>query len=331
MQAPTPMPPAKRSPRPAVAQKAIPPAAWLGLGLLALMWGGSFPATSVLAAKLPALTIAAFRITFGACFLWIWTLSRGKPLPRDWRLWALFIGIGAVNNVTPFFLISWGQQHIPAGLAAILNASTAVFGVIVAAIAFRDERLTPRKVTGVLLGLAGVATVIGLKALTHFDLTSLAQLSLIGAALAYAVGGALSRRFLTDIAPEVAAAGMLSGAACVALPLALLREGIPDISLTLPVVLAGSYLSIIATGVAYLGYYRVLKLAGSGNTTLVTLLVAPVSILLGTVFFGDVLPLDAYAGLALIAAGLIVIDGRLVRALTSARKSPAQPSAQPPA
>jgi drug/metabolite transporter (DMT)-like permease len=175
--------------------------------------------------------------------------------------------------------------------------------------------LSPRKLVGAVLGFVGVATAIGISTLARFDVTSLSQIALIGAALSYAFAGAWARSTLGGLRPQVAAAGMLTGSSVVMIPLALLTDGVPMLSHGAPVWAALGYLAVVATAGAYLLYYRVLGMAGAGNLSLVTLLVAPVAIILGALVLGEALPHRAYAGFALLALGLLVIDGRIERRL----------------
>lgn len=293
-----------------IPQMTIPARAWIEILLLSLLWGGSFLAISFALRELEVFTIVAIRVGGAAIVLWIYVLARGLSVPRPGRVWGAFLVMGLLNNVIPFSLIVWGQQNIPSGLASILNASTAIFGVIVAAAIFADERLTPKKAAGVMLGFLGVATAIGLSALTQFDLRSLAQLALLGSSLSYALAGAWARRAMRGLTPQVAAAGMTSCSALIMIPTAFWLDGVPSLALSATTWGALAYLSVMATAVAYLLYYRVLAAAGSGNLMLVTLLVAPVAIGLGAVVLGEELRHGAYAGFALLAAGLIVLDGR---------------------
>jgi drug/metabolite transporter (DMT)-like permease len=221
--------------------------------------------------------------------------------------------MGLINNALPFTLITWGQQHISSGLAAILNALTAVLGVLVASVLFTDERLSARKATGVGLGFAGAAVIIGPAALGQLNLASLGQLALLGSSFSYALAGAWGRKTLSGQAPAMAATGMLSCAALIMIPVALWSEGAPPLPQSPQIWAVLGYLSLIATASAYLLYYRVLSMAGAGNLLLVTLMVAPCAILLGALVLDETLPLRAYAGFALLAAGLITIDGRLLR------------------
>ncbi len=299
-------------------QKSITPRAWAELFLLATIWGGSFISNRIALNEVPVLTTVTFRVLGAAVLLWAYVAARGLPLPRAPRIWASFLVMGLLNNALPFTLITWGQLTIPSGLAAIVNASTAIFGVVVASLAFRDETLTPQRLTGAILGVTGVATAIGLHTLTTLDLTSLPQLALVAAAVSYACAAVWARRTLGGLTPQVAAAGMLTGSTVIMLPLAALVDGVPQLAHSTAGWAALGYLAIISTAGAYLLYYRVLAMAGAGNLSLVTLLTAPVAITLGALMLGEALPARAFAGFALIAAGLLVIDGRLLR-----RKIPA--------
>jgi drug/metabolite transporter (DMT)-like permease len=129
------------------------------------------------------------------------------------------------------------------------------------------------------------------------------------------VSGSWARVFLADVSPMVSAAGMLSASSLVMIPAALWIDGVPDLNYSLQAVLALGYLSLIASGIAYLIFYRVLAVAGAGNTSLVTLMVAPIAIVLGAAVLGETLRPQAYAGFALLAVGLLILDGRIVALL----------------
>jgi drug/metabolite transporter (DMT)-like permease len=296
-------------------QKTISPRAWAELLILGLIWGGSFLSIHVALEEIGPLTAVAHRTGWAMLILWVYVALRRLPIPTDPRIWGAFVIMGLLNNVIPFSLMAWGQLHIETGLTSILNASTAIFGVIAAAIFFADERLTLRKFIGVSLGFFGVATAIGLSALTQFDIRSLGQLAVIGGTISYALAGVWARKTLHGLTPQVAAAGMLTGSSLITLPAAWLVEGPITLHLTTQTWLAIAYYAIIATAIAYLLYYRVLAMAGSGNLMLCTLLVAPVAIVLGAVVLGEALPLRAYTGFGLLALGLVILDGRLLKPL----------------
>ncbi|MFM2354879.1 MAG: hypothetical protein RLZZ528_615 [Pseudomonadota bacterium] len=293
-------------------QTTISPLAWALLFLLAFIWGGSFLSNRAAVAHVPVFTVVAFRVGGAALALWAYVLLRRLPLPPRNRLASLLV-VGVTNNVIPFSLIVWGQQHIPSGLAGILNASTAIFTVLLAAAIFPDERLTARKAAGVAIGFLGVVVAIGPSELRALDLTSLGQLAIVAAAAFYAISGTFARGALTGLRPEVSAAGTLAGAAMVMLPLAVWIDGPPTLDYPPSSWAAMAYLALVASAFAYMLFYVVLQRAGAGNLSLVTLMVAPVAMLLGSLVYGEALRGAEYAGFALLALGLMVLDGRVLR------------------
>ncbi len=292
-------------------QTSISLRAWCELFLLALLWGGSFLAIRTALDEIGFLSSVAHRVLWAAAILWAVVLLKRLPIPADARTWGAFLVMGCLNNVIPFSLMAWGQLSIESGLTSILNAATAIWGVLVAALVFPDERLSLRRITGVTLGFAGVATAIGLQNLTALDLRSLAQLAVIAGTLSYAFAGSWARARLSHQPPLVAAAGMLTGSTLVMLPLAHLIEGPLPLDLAPATWAAIAYYAVASTAVAYILYYRVLAAAGAGNLLLVTLMIPPIAILLGAWVRGETLPANAYLGLALLAAGLLILDGRL--------------------
>lgn len=296
-------------------QKSLSGRAWAEMLLLALIWGGSFLSIRIALDEISPLMSVAHRVTWAMLVLWGVVAMMRIPLPRNPRIWLAFLVMGLLNNVIPFVLMAWGQLHIESGLTSILNAFTAVVGVVMAALFFSDERLTPRKIIGVALGFFGVAVAIGLENFKNFDLRSLAQLAVIGGTVAYAVAGVWARKNLVGMPPQLAAAGMLTGATVIMLPLVYFIEGLPTFDLQPRTLVAIGYYAVIATAAAYLLYYRVLAMAGSGNLMLVTLMVAPVAITLGAVVLGEKLSANALIGFVILALGLIILDGRAWKTL----------------
>lgn len=296
-------------------QKSLTTRAWAELLLLALIWGASFLSIRIALYEIGPLTSVAHRTCWAALVLWLAVAWMRQSLPRAPRIWFAFLVMGLLNNVIPFSLMAWGQLTIETGLTSILNAATAIFGVLVAAFAFDDERLSLRKLIGVTLGFGGVVVTIGIDALLQFNPRSLAQLAVIGGTLSYALAAAWARKQLSGLSPYLAAAGMLTGASLIMLPLALFVEGPINFAL-MPITWAAiAYYALIATAGAYLLYYRVLAMAGSGNLMLVTLLIPPVAIVLGALVLGEELHPRAYGGLALLTLGMLVLDGRIWTAL----------------
>ncbi len=281
--------------------------------MLAAIWGASFVSIRIALNEVGPLTAVAHRVGWAALVLWAVVLAMRLPVPRDPIVWVGFFGMGVLNNVIPFGLMAWGQLYIESGLTSILNAATAIFGVIAAAIFFADERVTSLKAIGEMLGFAGVAMAIGVENLRNFDLRSLAQLAVIGGTISYALASVWARKRLSGQPPQVAAAGMVTASTLVMLPVAWMFEGPLTLRLQTDTLLAIGYYAVIGTALAYLLYYRVLAMAGSGNLMLVTLLIPPFAIVLGALILNEALRPAAYGGFALLALGLLVLDGRIWR------------------
>lgn len=309
-------------------QKSLSSRAWIELFLLAAIWGGIFLASRIALDQVPVFTLVAHRTFWAALMLWGVVFAMRLSRPLGWRIWGAFLVMGLLNNVIPFSLINWAQLHIETGLTSIFNATAAIFGVLVAALLLPDERLSARKSLGVGLGFLGVVTAIGFDNLTSFDPRSLAQIATLTATLSYAFAGVWARKTMSGLPPQVAAAGMLTGSSLIAVPMAWMIDGPITLSQTLamaPTTMGAIfYCAVIGTAGAYLLYYRVLQMAGSGNLMLVTLLIVPFAIVLGALVLHESLPPRAFAGFALLALGLLVLDGRVFARLTQRRRP--QPS-----
>ncbi|SHJ24938.1 EamA domain-containing membrane protein RarD [Shimia gijangensis] len=294
-----------------LSQKTISVRAWAELLLLGIVWGGVFLAVRIALNEIGVLTAVAHRTFWAALVLWMAVASLKLSIPRSPRVWGAFLVMGLLNNIIPFTLLNWSQLYIESGLTSIFNAATAIFGVVVAAIFFADERLSARKTLGVVIGFLGVVTVIGFQNLTAINITSVAQFAALGATLSYAFAGVWARKQLAGLTPQVAAAGMVTCSALIALPAAWIVDGPFRFGLQPQTWAALAYFSVIATAGAYLLYYRVLAMAGSGNLMLVTLLIPPFAIGLGALILGETLSANAFTGFGLLALGLLVLDGRL--------------------
>ena len=198
---------------------------WAILLVLALIWGGAFYFINVAVREVPPITYVWLRISFAAIALWLYVWWRGGALGLPGWAWRSILLLALINNVIPFLLFGWGQTQIASGLAAILNATTPIWGVIVAHLFTSDEKMTPRKISGVLVGFAGVAVMLGPDLLNSLGGDSLAQLACLAASLSYALAGVWARRFKGQgISPLAVSTGQLTAGAMVMLPLALLID-----------------------------------------------------------------------------------------------------------
>lgn len=289
-------------------QKSMSPRAWTELTLLGLIWGASFLSIRIALDTIPVMTSVLHRVFWATLVLWGVVLIKRLPVPREPRIWAAFLVMGLLNNVLPFSLMSWGQLYVNTGLTSILNAATAIFGVLLAAVFFADERLNRLRLLGIVLGFLGVTIAIGLRNFTGLNPGNLGQVAILSGTISYALAAVWARRHLDSLSPQVAAAGMLTASTLMMIPITLMVDGVPSVDLPWQTWVAIGYYSIIATALAYLLYYRVLALAGSGNLMLVTLVIPPVAILLGALVRDETLQPSAYAGFAVLAAGLIILN-----------------------
>ncbi|MGB7251169.1 MAG: DMT family transporter [Phormidesmis sp.] len=297
---------------------------WLWLWLLSVFWGSAFIFIEVALPTLSPLLIVTGRMVIAAIVLngVLWfspqqpaLLSKASPL-----LWLQCGGLSLLNNLIPFGLVVWAQQHISASLASILIAAAPLFTVLLAVFILRD-RMTLARGLGVVLGFAGVVVLVGPEVLRGLDLQGIGELAILGAALSYAVAGFAGRRFKAFPSQLISTMTVTMGAVII-VPLTLIVEWpftagpfIADGSLIewrWSAFLAVAALGIFSTGLAYLLYFRLLAEAGVVNTSLVSFLVPLSALILGTVFLHERLDSAAIIGVALILSGLAVLDGRLL-------------------
>jgi drug/metabolite transporter (DMT)-like permease len=290
---------------------------WGLLLLLSLLWGGSFFFVGVAVKELPPLTIVAARVTLAAVLLWLSAPLTGLSSRRTLSHFASLALMGLLNNAIPFVLIVSGQTRLASGLASILNASTPIFTVIAAHFLTDDEKLTPRRIAGALFGLVGVATMMGADLAHGLTADLAAEFAILGAAVSYALASIYGRRFRSlGLAPIDVATGQVTASCLMLLPLALLVDrpwSLPTPSLV--VIAAVIALATLSTALGYIVYFRILAGAGATNVMLVTLLAPASSILLAAFLLAESLAPRHFLGLAIIAVGLALIDGRLARAI----------------
>lgn len=285
---------------------------WVMLGALSLLWGCSFPFIKVAVGGAPPLTVVLLRVTIGALALApVLVLAREK-IPRGGAVWTAFFGMALLNNVVPWSLSVWGQQSLTTAVAAIINATTPLFSVIVGHFFLADERMRANRLAGVLVGFVGVAVLIGPTALTQGSDKLLPELAFIAAAISYAFSGIVGRKFARfGLTPLQAAQGQLTASALMMAPLALAFDHPWTLPMpTGPQVFSILGLGLLSTALAFILFFRILARAGATNVMLVTLLVPVTAFIIGAIFLGERLEARNFVGMAFIAAGLGLIDGR---------------------
>lgn len=283
---------------------------------LALIWGVAFFFIKVAVTHVEPLTYVWLRLAIAGAGLLAFIRWRGDRLSLPLGIWAAILVLALLNNVIPFALFGWGQRHIASGLASILNATTPIWGVLVAHAFTADEKITPAKLLGVIAGFFGVATMIGPDLLGAGG-SLLAQLACLTAALCYAFASVWARRFKKlGVSPiKVSAAQLISGA-LVMTPIAFVVDQ-PWTQPLPPLEALGAItvLALVCSAFAYVLYFKLIDSAGATNALLVTLLVPPVAIVTGALLLGEQLSSGHFMGLAFIALGLAIIDGRIFAAV----------------
>ena len=277
---------------------------------LSAIWGSSFFFYKILGATLPPFTIVLGRIALAAFVMNLVLAWRGEGLGLR-APWGRLALLGVLNTVIPFSLFAWAETHVTSGMAAMLNATTPLFAVVLAHF-LTAERLTWSRVAGIALGLCGVAVLVGPSALRGASANLLGDAACVLASFIYALAGQYSRR-LHGLGFLRLATGQVTAGVVVLLPIAALVDRfwrLPEPSLQTWSALAG--IALLCTAIAYALFFRLMATAGTTNAMLVTLLQPISTLLLGWLFLGEAVPLRAYGGMLLIAAGLASIDGRLL-------------------
>ena len=280
---------------------------------LAAIWGASFLFIRIGAPEFGAIPLAGLRVIGAALVLMPLLMLRGevRSLIRHWKAILL---VGVTNSALPFMCFSYAALTITAGLSAIFNAASPLFGAAIAWLWLRD-RLTPPRMLGLLIGFLGVAGLAysraSLKAGADDTGAMLAVLACVVATVSYGFSANFTKRYLTGVPPMAVAAGSQLGAALVLI--------VPTIALwpsTSPGAAAWTNLALLAvvcTGVAYILYFRLIAHIGPANAITVTFLIPAFAVVWGAIFLGETLTLQMVVGCAVILLGTSLATGFLPR------------------
>ncbi len=313
--------------------------AWLGFWLLALIWGSSYLFIRIGVAQMPPFQLVFIRTGMAALGLNLVIYAQGKRLPTDKRSVGALLFLGIVNTVFPFALITWGETHIESGLASVLQGTTALFSLVIAHFTFADERITWRKVIGLLIGFLGVVVLAsrsGGETVTNRDATLhlLGQLAIVVSSLCYAIGGAYSRKAMQNrLEPLVVAAGAMTVAAMITGAIAYLAPffgGAAPVAFSqLPANALGAVLmlGLVNTFVAYLIFYSLIATLGAARTAMITYVLPVVGLLLGALFLSEPVDMRLLIG-ALLIIGSIGIVNLKTAGIFSPTRSRATPASR---
>ncbi len=275
---------------------------WL---LLCGIWGSTWLFIKLGLADLPPLTFAGIRFVIACAIIFLLIRVRGISLPNDRRDWLLLVVTGLLSFTLNYGLIFWAEQHISSGLAALLQATTPAFGLVIAHLHLPAERMTWAKIMGVVLGVCGVGVVFS------------NQLSIAGGrALAGCVGVVLSSVFVAysnvlikahgrKLEPAILAAGQMFFGLIPLLLIGIPLEGNPlHYRWTPMAVVSLFYLAIVGSVIAFLLYYWLVHHMDVTKTMMISLVTPVVAVLLGLVVLREKLDWRTIAGGVMIMSGI---------------------------
>lgn len=285
---------------------------WFLVFLLGIFWGSSFLFVEILLEYITPIVIVYLRVAIASIPLLIYVLIRNNNFQfSKGDLFNLFI-MGLLNNVSPFSLIAYGQQSTTGGLASILNANTSFITILLAALFLSNEKLNLHRTIGVLIGIFGVVLAVDYQNIFQFDNDNFGKCLIVIATISYSFAGIWAKVKLQNLPPVVCAAGMLTMSTIFLSPYILSMHFEELSSLTFNTVKYALGLALICTVFAYFIYFKILKSTGAGNLLICTIIIPPSSIVLNSIFIGEVINTNEIIGLLVIIVGLLVIDGRVL-------------------
>ena len=283
------------------------PKHWFVFILLGIIWSSSFMWIKIAVQEVGPITLVAFRVLFGLLFGVAVILIQRVTLPRSFREWSPLLLLGISNVAIPFFLISWGEQSIDSGVAAILDATVPLFTILIAHYLLHDDKMTWPKVLGLLIGFAGVIILMSKDIGASFG-SLLGQLAVVLACAFYAGSSVFARRTTENTAGILRSAGPLVSATAIMWLATFFLERplkIPTLGITWVALL---FLGILGSGLAFVMSYYLIHEIGPTRTSMVTYLFPLGGVLLGVVFLHEQLSWQLLVGAVLIIASLVVAN-----------------------
>lgn len=285
---------------------------FIRLLLLAAIWGASFLFMRVIAPVLGPIWTAELRVGLAGLALCVWMLFLREPLPAL-RQWKQYLLLGAASSGFPAVLYSYAALHVPAGYSAIMNATTPLWGALMASL-FLGEKLTQRKLAGMFTGVLGVALLVKLGPVTLNTEVLLALLACSMATICYALAGVYTKKLSVSGSPTLLATASQVGAAVMLLP--ALPFSPVHAAPSVQVVLAMAALALICSALAYLLYFRLISDVGPTRALTVTFLIPLFALIWGAVFLNEHITLSTLAGCAAVVLATWLVAGSPKKAST---------------
>jgi len=271
--------------------------------LLSILWGASYTFIKLGVATIAPITLIAARTAIAGLLLLAIMRWRGVRLPRDGATWRRFLLQACLNSVIPWTLLAWGERSVDAGLATILNSASPIFTFLLTAVVTRHEAASPRKLFGVVAGMAGICLIVGIEAFDAAAGGLVAELAIVVATICYACAAIFGRNF-KGLDPMAPAVGSLLAGAAFLIPASLVLERPWTMAPSAVSVLALLGLAVISTALAFVIYFRLIQTLGSVGTTAQAYLRVPIGVAIGVAVLGERLSPTAWVGLACVVAGV---------------------------
>lgn len=282
----------------------MPFIAYVMLGTMGLIWGSSYLFVDLGLRSIPPFTLAAMRVACGTIFLVSVTYLAGHRLPRLGKAWIYPAVIGFTGNALPFVMIANGQVHVSISLTAILISAVPLFTLVLAHF-FSDDRFTARKVIGALIGFGGIILLFGPAALGGISSHFWGQVMMLVAAMGFAITTVVARHMRGTNA-LVSASQALICAGIYTLPLAFIVEQPTTVRPEWISLAAVAFIGIVATGGAYLIFFRLTAIAGPNFVAMNNYISPAIGVMWGVVLAGDRLGWEQIIAIVLILIGIAI-------------------------
>ena len=286
------------------------PVEWLVFIALGIAWGSSYLFIKIGVETLTPFTLVAARLAIGIAVLIVVTVVSRQAVPRVRGPYLHLVGVALLGIVIPFSLITWGEQSIDSGLAAILNGTVPLFAIVLAAMVLVDEPITVNRLFGLVIGFAGVVILTSPSIMSGSGSSLQGELALVGAAASYGAAGVYARRYVKDVTPMISALLEVGYAFLIMIVLAFVFEDPLATRVEASTVLSVVWLGLVGSGLAFLAFFFLLGRWGATRTSLVAYLLPVVGVVLGFVVRGETISVPVFAGMLLIIAGVALANSR---------------------
>jgi drug/metabolite transporter (DMT)-like permease len=284
------------------------PVEWVVFAALGFAWGSSYLFIKIGVETLTPFTLVAGRTAIGAAVLGVVLWLSGERLPRTRGAYGHMLVVAVLGIALPFSLITWGEQTIDSALAAILNATVPLFAIVLAAMVLTDEPITINRLVGLLVGFGGVVLITSPSFSAGLAGSVPGELALIGASVSYGAAGVYARRTVRDLPPLTSAFLEVGLAFLVIVILAFGLENPLGTHVQASTILAVTWLGLIGSGLAFLGFFFLLGRWGATRTSTVAYVLPVVGIVLGVTVRQETVSLPVLAGMALIIGGVALAN-----------------------